>query len=544
MALGALAVLESAGMTEDDFGAIVVGYRREIWLWLVGERTWAQCCSGLIGRIDRRLGARSPRGVSPPLRAVRRCAASTSAATGGRCSTGVDWEVGRGERWVVLGPNGSGKTTLLRVAGARLWPTAGMVEVLGERLGRVDVRTLRPRVAFVSGAVTRQLARRRHGARGRGERAATARSRPGGTPTRRDGLGRRPTGCSPRPASGRDRGDRSLRGHLRGRAPARPPGPGAHERPELLLLDEPAAGLDLGARERLLVRLGTLAADPASPPMVLVTHHTEEIPPGFTHGGLVRRGSPHRGRPARRGDHVGARVGLLRRAGHGGLRRREVVESRRPGVTHRHEQGRKKALESARRRWYKSRPSGEVPTRSALCISPPSTISKELLNRLFRTRAKVGRRGVAIVILLGLVAVLWVAVLAPSVWRRFSERQGVGSIESFHHQLQLLEHAGPKTCRPAYRLHTALPRRSAPDETPGPGQLTPKFVLLRPTETRRRRTSTTTTGATTSGSASWTGPSRSACPKRVPTCVPSAVSRPAAASACCCGAWAASPSPH
>ena len=70
---------------------------------------------------------------------------------------GIDWRVGGGERWVVLGPNGSGKTTLLQVAAARLWPTAGTVEVLGARLGEVDVRTLRPRVALVSGAVTRQL---------------------------------------------------------------------------------------------------------------------------------------------------------------------------------------------------------------------------------------------------------------------------------------------------------------------------------------------------------------------------------------------------
>jgi iron complex transport system ATP-binding protein len=61
--------------------------------------------------------------------------------------------------------------------------------------------------------------------------------------------------------------------------------------PELLLLDEPFAGLDLGARERLLMRLSSLATDDASPPLVLVTHHCEEIPPGFTHGGLVRAGS-------------------------------------------------------------------------------------------------------------------------------------------------------------------------------------------------------------------------------------------------------------
>jgi iron complex transport system ATP-binding protein len=70
---------------------------------------------------------------------------------------GIDWRVEAGDRWVVLGPNGSGKTTLLQVAAARLWPTSGSVEVLGARLGAVDVRTLRPRVALVSGAVTREL---------------------------------------------------------------------------------------------------------------------------------------------------------------------------------------------------------------------------------------------------------------------------------------------------------------------------------------------------------------------------------------------------
>jgi hypothetical protein len=90
---------------------------------------------------------------------------------------------------------------------------------------------------------------------------------------------------------------------------------------------------------------------------------------------------------------------------------------------------------------------------------------------------------VAIVILLGLVAVLWVVVLAPSVWRRFGERQGVGSIESFHHQLQLLEHAGPKTVAPAYRLHTAFPGGpTGPEATPMPDNSRPKLVLLRPTE--------------------------------------------------------------
>jgi iron complex transport system ATP-binding protein len=201
----------------------------------------------------------------------------------------VTWTVGPGERWVVLGPNGSGKTTLLAVAGGRLWPTAGRVEILGRRLGRVDVRTLRPRVALVSGSVVRQLrpgatalevvVSGRHGALetwwhdyapedwAEGERLLA-----------QAGVGG-PGGIGPRPFGVISEGERQqvlLARALMGR-------------PELLLLDEPAAGLDLGARERLVARLGVLAADPATPPLVLVTHHTEEIPPGVTHAALVHR---------------------------------------------------------------------------------------------------------------------------------------------------------------------------------------------------------------------------------------------------------------
>jgi hypothetical protein len=89
---------------------------------------------------------------------------------------------------------------------------------------------------------------------------------------------------------------------------------------------------------------------------------------------------------------------------------------------------------------------------------------------------------VTIVILLVLVVLLWVAVLVPGAWRRFGERQGVGSIDHFHHQLQLLEHAGPKTVAPAYRLHTAMPggRSDATDITVDSSR--PKLVLLRPTD--------------------------------------------------------------
>jgi iron complex transport system ATP-binding protein len=219
---------------------------------------------------------------------------------------GVDWTVQPGERWVVLGPNGSGKTTLLQVAGARLWPTRGVVDVLGERLGRVDVRTLRPRIALVSAAVVRQLragltarevvATGRYGALepwwdtytdddwaradelladvGGGDDAAGSdggRADDGIDGT--DGIGWRTFGVI-------SEGERQR--VLLARA--------LMSRPELLLLDEPAAGLDLGARERLVSRLGRLNADPGVPPVVLVTHHAEEIPPATTHAALVRDG--------------------------------------------------------------------------------------------------------------------------------------------------------------------------------------------------------------------------------------------------------------
>jgi iron complex transport system ATP-binding protein len=202
--------------------------------------------------------------------------------------SGVDWEVRAGERWVVLGPNGSGKTTLLSLAGARLWPTAGMVEILGSTLGRVDVRTLRPRISLVSGSVTRQL---------RADQTARDVVMSGQ-------YGALETWWHRYTQADFDRADRLLTDAGVGDIVDRPFGvisEGERQQvllaralmgtPELLLLDEPAAGLDLGARERLLGRLGALAADPTCPTMVLVTHHCEEIPTDFTHAVLVRGGS-------------------------------------------------------------------------------------------------------------------------------------------------------------------------------------------------------------------------------------------------------------
>jgi iron complex transport system ATP-binding protein len=202
----------------------------------------------------------------------------------------VTWEVGPGERWVVLGPNGSGKTTLLRVIGARLWPTGGEVDILGQRVGTVDLRSLRARVALVSGAVLRELRQ------GQPVRDVIASGKFGALETwwhhyepsdfhvaqqRLEQTGV----ASAQEVFEREFGvvSEGERQHvLLARA--------LMSQPELLLLDEPAAGLDMGARERLILGLGRLATDEPKATVVLVTHHAEEIPSGVTHALLLASG--------------------------------------------------------------------------------------------------------------------------------------------------------------------------------------------------------------------------------------------------------------
>ncbi|MFF0990527.1 ABC transporter ATP-binding protein [Kocuria nitroreducens] len=199
----------------------------------------------------------------------------------------VDWVVNEGERWVVLGPNGAGKTTLLSVAAARLHPTRGMVDILDEILGAVDVFELRPRIGLSSTVLAAQIPE---------------------AETVRNCVVTAAYGVTGRWIENYDDADEAQArelldawgiGHLAGRRFGTL-SEGERKRvlvaralmtdPELLLLDEPAAGLDVGGREDLVARLDELARDETAPTVVMVTHHLEEVPDAFTHALLLREG--------------------------------------------------------------------------------------------------------------------------------------------------------------------------------------------------------------------------------------------------------------
>ncbi|HEX9086868.1 MAG TPA: ABC transporter ATP-binding protein [Arthrobacter sp.] len=200
----------------------------------------------------------------------------------------VDWQVREGERWVILGPNGAGKTTLLQLAAARIHPTSGMAGILEEILGAVDVFELRPRIGLSSAALANQIPEHEkvlnvvvtaaYGVTGRWREGYER------DDERRAFALLNEWGMGPllnRPFASLSEGERKRVQIARA----------LMTDPELLLLDEPAAGLDLAGREDLVHRLSELARDEAAPAIVLVTHHLEEVPPGFTHAMLLRDGA-------------------------------------------------------------------------------------------------------------------------------------------------------------------------------------------------------------------------------------------------------------
>jgi iron complex transport system ATP-binding protein len=200
----------------------------------------------------------------------------------------ITWEVDESDRWVVIGPNGAGKTTLLQVISAQIHPSSGVAGLLGEVLGTVDVFELRPRIGLTSAALAERIPRgeRVHDVVVSASYAVLGRWR-----EQYDDLDH-------------ERADELLAQLRIDRLADRTFGTlseGERKRvqiaralmtdPELLLLDEPAAGLDLAGRETLVNTLGELAQDQYAPATVLVTHHVEEIPAGITHAMLLKGGS-------------------------------------------------------------------------------------------------------------------------------------------------------------------------------------------------------------------------------------------------------------
>jgi len=199
----------------------------------------------------------------------------------------LDWTVDESDRWVIIGPNGAGKTTLLQVVAAQIHPSSGVAGLLGEVLGTTDVFELRPRIGLTSAALAERIPRgeRVHDVVVSASYAVIGRWR-----EQYDGLDH-------------ERADELLAQlrieHLASRTFGTL-SEGERKRvqiaralmtdPELLLLDEPAAGLDLSGRESLVRTLSELALDPYAPASVLVTHHVEEIPLGITHALLLRQG--------------------------------------------------------------------------------------------------------------------------------------------------------------------------------------------------------------------------------------------------------------
>lgn len=200
----------------------------------------------------------------------------------------VTWAVELDERWVVIGPNGAGKTSLLRMAAAMEHPSSGTAYVLGERLGRVDVSELRSRVGLSSAALSQRIP---DDETVRDLVVSAGYAVLGRWREKYDDIDYVQAIDMLESVGAEHLADRTYGTLSEGERKRVLIARSLMTDPELLLLDEPAAGLDLGGREELVARMSDLAADPDAPALVLVTHHVEEIPPGFTHCLILSEGA-------------------------------------------------------------------------------------------------------------------------------------------------------------------------------------------------------------------------------------------------------------
>ena len=199
----------------------------------------------------------------------------------------VNWIVHDDERWVILGPNGAGKTTLVQLCSAQIHPTSGVAGILGEVLGTVDVFELRPRIGFTSAAVAERIPRSE---RVRDVVVSASYGVLGRWREEYDDLDHERAHALLVEVGAGKLLDRTFGTLSEGERKRVQIARSLMTDPELLILDEPAAGLDLGGREDLVSTMSVLADDATSPAIVLVSHHVEEVPPGFTHALMLREG--------------------------------------------------------------------------------------------------------------------------------------------------------------------------------------------------------------------------------------------------------------
>jgi iron complex transport system ATP-binding protein len=206
----------------------------------------------------------------------------------------VDWQVESDQRWVIIGPNGAGKTTLLRVAASQIQPSTGTAIVLSQTLGKINVFELRTRIGFASNALSSHIPNSEtvlnsvmtaiYAVTGRWneeyDEIDVRRAMRVLNEWQLSELADRAFGTL-------SDGERKRAQIARAVMPD----------PELLLLDEPVASLDLAAREQTISLIGAYASEPVAPAIVMVTHHLEEIPAGFTHALILSGGQVHAAGP-------------------------------------------------------------------------------------------------------------------------------------------------------------------------------------------------------------------------------------------------------